>query len=486
LSKFLPRGAFAPPLGEYELLPFRFERLDEDTVVLTNAGGEFAFLSAQKLDLLVNQQLLPDDIDYIDLRSRHFVREPSDRAPLELLALKLRTRFHRLADFTNLHLFVVTLRCDHSCPYCQVSRQSEDKAAFDMTRGTADKALDIVFRSPSPGLKIEFQGGEPLLNFDLIKYIVEHAEARNESAGRVLQFVCATTLSLATREILEYCRDHKILLSSSLDGPQDLHDKNRPRIGRNSYEKFVDGLTRAREIVGWDSVSALMTTTHSSLTRVTEIIDEYISQGFSSIFLRPLSPYGFAIKTKSYAAYDAETWFNFYKDGLDYIIDLNKRGIHFVEHYSALVLTKMLTANDPGYIDLMTPSGAGVAAVVFNYDGDVYASDESRMLNEMGDPSFRIGNLHDNTYEEIFTADNLLGTLEDSFTWSIPGCEQCAFEPYCGADPVFHHAMYGDILGRKPTSEFCHRNMAVFKHLLGLLRQDPEARAIFIRWVNPC
>ena len=157
-----------------------------------------------------------------------------------------------------------------------------------------------------------------------------------------------------------------------------------------------------------------------------------------------------------------------------------------MEHYSALVLTKMLTANDPGYIDLMTPSGAGVAAVVFNYDGDVYASDESRMLNEMGDPSFRIGNLHDNTYEEIFTADNLLGTLEDSFTWSIPGCEQCAFEPYCGADPVFHHAMYGDILGRKPTSEFCHRNMAVFKHLLGLLRQDPEARAIFIRWVNPC
>lgn len=486
MSKFLPPEAYVPEVGKYELLPFRFERLDEDTVVLTNAAGEFAFLPASKLDVLVNKELATDDSDFVDLRSRHFVRETGERAPLELLALKLRTRFHRLADFTNLHLFIVTLRCDHSCPYCQVSRQSEDKAAFDMTRETANKALDVVFRSPSPGLKIEFQGGEPLLNFDLIKYVVEQAEARNEKAERVLQFVCATTLSLATVEILEYCRDHKILLSSSLDGPKDLHNKNRPRIGKNSYEKFVDGLKRARETVGWDSVSALMTTTHASLPRVKEIIDEYVSHGFSSIFLRPLSPYGFAIKTKSYAAYDMEEWLNFYKEGLAYIIDLNKSGTHFVEHYAALVLTKMLTANDPGYIDLMTPAGAGIAAVVFNYDGDVYASDESRMLREMGDSSFCLGNLHQNTYEEIFTADKLLSTLEDSFTWSVPGCEQCAFEPYCGADPVFHHAMYGDVVGRKPSSEFCRRNMAVFKHLLGLLRDDPEARTIFMRWVNPC
>lgn len=44
---------------------------------------------------------------------------------------------------------------------------------------TAEKALALVFRSPSPGIKIEFQGGEPLLNFPLIRYVVERAEAWN-------------------------------------------------------------------------------------------------------------------------------------------------------------------------------------------------------------------------------------------------------------------------------------------------------------------
>ena len=42
-------------------------------------------------------------------------------------------------------MFVISLRCEHSCPYCQVSRQSQDKQKFDMTKETADKAIDLVF-----------------------------------------------------------------------------------------------------------------------------------------------------------------------------------------------------------------------------------------------------------------------------------------------------------------------------------------------------
>jgi His-Xaa-Ser system radical SAM maturase HxsB len=486
MSKFYPPEYYENKQGEYQLLPLRFERITDDEVILTNAVGEFLFLSRAKLDLLVNHQLEPNDADYQNLRARHFLRETGNAAPIELLALKTRTKLKNLANFTNLHLFVVTLRCDHSCQYCQVSRQSQDKSKFDMTNDTADKALEIVFKSPNPAIKIEFQGGEPLLNFDLIKYVVEQAEEINQLAKRNLQFVIATTLSLATTEILEYCRDHKIYLSSSLDGPEDLHNKNRPRLGRDSHQKFVVGLKKARDIVGYDSVSALMTTSPASLGRVRDIIDEYIAHGFDSIFLRHLSPYGFALKTKSYQDYDVEKWLSFYKEGMNYIIELNKQGISFKEQYSVILLTKMLTSNDPGFIDLMNPSGAGVAAVVFNYDGDVYASDESRMLHEMGDSSFKLGNLHLNNYEAFFTSNVLLNTLEDSFTSSIPMCSDCAFEQWCGADPVFHYAMYGDILGRKPESEFCKRMMGVTKYLIEAMRNDKDIKKIFTRWVNQC
>ena len=60
-----------------------------------------------------------------------------------------------------------------------------------------------------------------------------------------------------------------------------------------------------------------------------------------------------------------------------------------VEQYSAIVLKKMLTNDDPGYVDLTSPAGIGIGAIVYNYDGDVYASDEGRMLAEMGDRTFR-------------------------------------------------------------------------------------------------
>lgn len=486
MSKFQALDYYQSEPGKYTLLPFRFERMDNDEIVMTNTVGEFAFLSRKKLDDLVAHRLDPSDPDYSALRSKHFLCETGDQASVELLALKTRTRLQHLRNFTNLHLFVATLRCDHSCQYCQVSRQSENKGAFDMTRETADKALDLVFRSPNHALKIEFQGGEPLLNFDLVRYVVEEAEERNKVEKRDLQFVIATTLSLATDEILEYCREHKIFLSSSLDGPEDLHNKNRPRPGRDSYARFADGLQRARDIVGYDSVSALMTTSPASMSRVKDIIDEYLKYGFNSIFLRHLSPYGFALKTKSYQAYNAERWLQFYREGMEYILDLNKQGISFTEQYSSILLTKMLTANDPGFVDLMNPAGAGISAVVFNYDGDVYASDESRMLREMGDSTFRIGNVHENSYEQIFLSENLLDALDDSFTLSAPMCCDCAFEPWCGADPVFHHAMFGDVLGRKPESEFCKRTMGVARYLLETMRKDEDAKAIFMKWVNRC
>jgi uncharacterized protein len=486
MSKFSTLDKYVSQQGKYELLPFRFESLDGDDVVVTNFVGEFVILKRNKLDDVVHKRLLPSDETYSLLRSRHFIKEASDTASIQLLGLKTRTKYSNIRNFTNLHLFVVSLRCDHSCPYCQVSRQSENKEAFDMTEETADQALKIVFRSPNPAIKIEFQGGEPLLNFDLIRYVVLKAKKINEVEKRDLQFVITTTLSLITDEILDFCKDHKIFLSSSLDGPEDLHNRNRPRPGKDSYARFVEGLQKARDKLGYDSVSALMTTSPASLTRVRDIVDEYLKHDLDGIFLRHLSPYGFAIKTKSYDAYNVDSWLDFYREGLDYIVELNKQGVRFTEHFASLLLTKMFTSNDPGFVDLMNPSGAGVSAVVFNYDGDVYASDESRMLREMGDTTFRIGNLRTNTYEEIFTSEVLLNAMEDSFTMSAPMCTDCAFEPWCGAEPVFHHAIFGDVLGRKPESEFCKRIMGVVRLLLNKMQTDPEAKEIFMRWANKC
>ncbi len=482
-SKFQPLDAYDGAAdGRYQLLPFNFTKLSGDRYVLTNMVGEYTVVGRATLHALGRHSLLRSDPAYDTLRSKHFLQDADSTVALDLLALKTRTRYHRLSDFTSLHIFVVSLRCEHSCPYCQVSRQSDDRLAFDMSEATADKALELVFRSPSPTLKIEFQGGEPLLNFPLIKHIVARALAKNTENPRPLQLVITTNLAVLTDEVLEFCKAHEILISTSLDGPRDLHNANRPRPGRDSYERTVSGIARVRDALGQDRVSALMTTTRASLHRARDIVDEYMAQGFDNIFFRALSPYGFAIKTKSYASYTTDEWLKFYGEGLDYIIDLNKRGQPFVESYAATILTKMLTPFDTGYVDLMSPAGIGIAAVVYNYDGDVYASDESRMLAEMGDMTFRMGNVHSNSFDELFLSDALLTPLEESFAASAPMCSECAFQSYCGADPVYHHATQGDFVGCKPLSGFCQKNMALFRMLIERMEQDPEARRIFRRW----
>src|SRR5439155_22131283 len=126
--------------------------------------------------------------------------------------------------------------------------------------------------------------------------------------------------------------------------------------------------------------------------------DEYLRQGFDSIFLRSISPYGFAMKTAKHSLRSIKEFLKFYREALDYIISINKKGTYFAEVYAQILLTKILTPFASGYVDLQSPDGAGIGVVVYNYDGDVYASDESRMLAEMGDSEFRLGNVHQNTY----------------------------------------------------------------------------------------
>lgn len=480
---FHSREQFHPPSdGTYRLLPFRFMRWDGGDVLVTNDVGEFAFLSSPAFDKFVAGHLGSDSPDYRLLKSKHFLSDSASTLPLELLATKYRTKKSFLEGFTKLHLFVVTLRCDHSCPYCQVSRVSEDRARFDMSRETAAHAVRLMFQCPSPALKVEFQGGESLLNFDLIRWVVEQVEERNQQEGRDIQFVIATNMAPLTDEMLVFCAEHAICLSTSLDGPAFLHNQNRPRPGRNSYEVTSANLARARAMLGHDRVSALMTTTQLSLQHPREIVDEYVAHGFDSIFLRAISPYGFAVRTRMAFRYQAEQFVAFYKTALDHIIELNRHGKRIMEVYAQILLQNILTPFATGYVDLQSPAGAGISGVVYNYDGSVYASDEGRMLAEMGDTSFCLGSV-DGSYESVFGGERLRALVEGSCLETMPGCSECAFVPYCGADPVFHWATQQDPIGHRPTSAFCTKNMAIIRHLFELLRDgDDFTRELLVSW----
>lgn len=480
--RFKPPSSYSGGDEQYSLLPFNFHRIASERYFCANLIGEHVFLSREELHRLVDGTLDRASGTYLDLKAKHFLYDSTSRVAIDLLALKFRTKQHRVAQFTALHIFVVTLRCDYTCQYCQVSRRMEDEGDFDMSMESAEAALDLVFMSPAQSVKIEFQGGEPLLNFDLIKFIVTRALEKNTDGFKNIQFVVTTNLSLLDDDVMDFCERHSVYISTSLDGPQSLHDKNRPKPGRDGFKTTVAGISRLRERLGPDTVSALMTTTAASIDMPCEIIDTYVELGLRSIFLRPLSPYGFAVKTKQAAKYNSERWLQFYKEGLEYILELNQAGYFLVEQYTRIILKKLFASENPGYVDLQSPAGLGISVIVYNYDGDVYASDEARMLREMGDEKFRLGSVHRNTYEEIFGADVLLDALEESLVESSPMCSECGYQTLCGSDPVYHYATQGDYVGKKPLSFFCHKNMGVITHILDLLQQ-PGPRKTLESWL---
>ena len=463
-------------------MPFNFTALDSERYVLSSLGGEYVVLPKGSISQIVEGKIDLDSPLGRELIAKNILYAGDRTYSTKLTATQLRSRYSILPSWTGLHIFVVTLRCDHSCKYCQVSRVTENKAAFDMSIEHANLAVDFMLTSPNPALKVEFQGGESTLNLELVEHIIRRVEEKKHQ--RNVSYVITTNLAHVTDKLLNLAKRYQISFSTSLDGPAALHNSNRPRPGGDSHERTIQGIKRIRTELGHRYVSALMTTTAASLQNPEAIIDEYVRQGFNSIFLRGLSPYGFAQRSKKATSYEQTDFTTFYKRALDYIFQINLGGFELVEEYSALIATKLLTPFPTGYVDLQSPAGIGISAIIYNYDGSIYASDEGRMLAEMGDYSFKIGTLKNATQSEVFLKSGLLELIHSTMAEGTPSCEQCALLPYCGTDPVFHWTTQKDVVGYRPTSEYCNRNMTTIRHLIKILEDCPVEAELLRKWAK--
>lgn len=480
--RFAERSSFARKAG-YRLMPLRFRRLpwDEDRVFVSSLSGDWITMARSALDGLVGGTFDLNDPLAADLQARHLIQIDGHDDTFAPLLSQYRSRKAYLLDGPALHIFVVSLRCHHTCAYCQVSRRSVGDAAFDMAVDTAATAVDRLFDWPSPTLTVEFQGGEPLLHFDRIRFIVERIARKNQVAGRHIRFVLASTLHDLTADHLAFFKEHGFVLSTSLDGPEALHNANRPTPTKDSYRRTLVGIERGRRALGDDAVSALTTLTRRSLEMPDAIIDEYRKLGFHAISLRPLSPYGFARSTNARNGYPIGDFLRFYAEAFDHLLDVN-RTYELNETYASLLLSQLMTPFSHGYVDLRSPTGAGLGAMVYDYDGTVYPSDEARMLAAMGDRTFALGDVR-GSIEDWLASPAMSRVLASGVAEALPSCADCAFVPLCGADPIDHYARQGDDVGHRPTSDFCRKQMGLFDLLLQRWEQgSDDDRAILERW----
>jgi uncharacterized protein len=140
----------------------------------------------------------------------------------------------------------VTERCNLRCKYCIYNEGVKDvrnHSNNDMTEEIAFKAVDYLYDNSDEVEEptISFYGGEPLLEFDLIKQVVEYS--KDKFKNRKISFAMTTNCTLITEEISEFLAVNLFYITLSIDGPKEIHNMYRTtNKNLGSFEKVIDGI----------------------------------------------------------------------------------------------------------------------------------------------------------------------------------------------------------------------------------------------------
>ncbi len=466
------------------LVFFRFRKFAQDRYLLTNDTGGHLFVDQKDFEALRDPPELLGSALQEELLREGFIYDDANE---KQVISAFQNKYAYLQGGPSLHIVVATLRCDHRCVYCQASREPMDAHQFDMDFETAEKTVDFILQSPAQDMCIEFQGGEPLANFSVVKHMIEYT--RDRHPGRHIIFSIVTNLSLMDEDKLRFFSDNQVAICTSLDGPESIHNRNRVCPGGNSFKNtvhwigriFEDHREKMRENEKFSRVNALLTVSRDLFDAYRETVDLYRDLGLPSIHLRPLNPFGLGKQLSRANPYTADEFIRFYCKTLDYILELNRSGHYFFEKTAQILLKKILLKTDPGFMDLRSPCGAGIGQLAYHFDGGIFTCDEGRMVHATGDDSFWLGNVKADTFQEVIRSEGVRNMCIASCLEGLPGCSDCVYNPYCGVCPVYNHVVQGSIFGHMPSNQRCRILMGIQDYLFQRLAEN---RDIFNTWVS--
>lgn len=463
-----------------EINYFNFKNY-KDKILLTNEQGYYYFISPQNFEHLVQGKYDRIDQKTInELKERFFLYDENEVVFIEKVVDSYRDNKSYLFSATCLHIFVLTNVCNMCCVYCQAQDSGNIHKGI-MSEEIARKAVDIALQSPEQHLTFEFQGGEPLINFDMIRYIVQYTEANCNDKD--IHYTVVTNTLLLTEDMLDFFIRYNFAVSTSLDGNEDVHNDNRPhKVCQGTYDVVCNNIKKMQR-VGL-SVGAIQTTTRRSLGEVRGIVEAYKNLDLHYLFIRPLTPLGYAKEHWGEIGYSPEEYITFYKEVLKEIIMCNQAGYQMAEGHAVIFLRKILNHYSDNYMELRSPCGAGIGQIAYYYDGQVYTCDEGRMLSEMGMPDFCLGNVNDTSYDNLMESKVCKITCQASVLESLPGCCDCVYHPYCGVCPVVNYAMEQNIYSREANNYKCKIYKGMLDTIFDYLYDNKEVMEIFKLWLD--
>lgn len=408
-----------------------------------------------------------------------------DRESLDFDGLAAVYRQNYLMDWKgpHVHIISVTNRCNSNCVYCSADSVQSLKKSANMNFRTARKVVNFIFQSGAQDLLIEFQGGEPLLNFKTVRFIINYARHKGREEKKSANFSIVTNLCAMNEEKLDFLVKNKTSFCTSLDGPKDLHDLNRKFSGGSGYELVSKRLKKLNDLAGRGVIEkphAICTVTRFSLLRHKDIIDEYVKQGLFRIQLAPLDPIGRAKLVWDKVGYTADRFLDFYAKALNYILDINRKsGIPVYEKGALMFVSQIMTGKRPRYqnLDLFY-------RCAYDRDGGIYGSDEARLLADSGDMFLKLGDAGTEDFKTVLTKPIARAMLLSAFPGlTRPACARCACAPFCRLNPAYNYAFQKSFWGSMPSNERCMIYKGIFRMIFEMMRK-PKIQKIFRKWLD--
>lgn len=306
--------------------------------------------------------------------------------------------------------------CNLRCKYCFADEGAYQGKKGLMSLETGKKAIDFVIEKSGArkNIEIDFFGGEPLINFETVKGIVEYAKIKEKEFNKNFRFTITTNGLLLDDEKIKYINENMANIVLSIDGRREINDKMRVRAdGSGCYDKILPEFQKIAETRNQDNYYVRGTFTRENLDFSKDVL-HLADLGFKQTSVEPVvapdeMPY--SLKEE-----DLPILYNEYEKLAKEYVKRKKEGNGFNFFHFMIDLNQ-----GPCVIKRLSGCGSGCEYLAVTPEGDIYPCHQF-----VGNTDFKMGNVYTGEYNE-----KIMHTFEQSNVYTKEACKNCWAKFYC-------------------------------------------------------
>lgn len=306
--------------------------------------------------------------------------------------------------------------CNLNCSYCFASQGKYHGERAIMSYEVGKRALDFLIKNSGTrkNLEVDFFGGEPLMNFDVVKQLVEYARSIEKEKGKNFRFTLTTNGILIDDDVIEWANRECSNVVLSLDGRKEIHDRYRvDYAGNGSWDRIVPKFQKLVEARNGQNYYMRGTFTHSNPDFLKDV-QQMLDLGFRELSMEPVvcAPG----EPSALTADDLDIVMQQYEDLAQLMLEHDRKKDPFTFYHYMIDLT-----GGPCIYKRISGCGSGTEYMAVTPWGDLYPCHQF-----VGDEKFKLGDIYtgvtNTDIQKQFAACNV---------YAHPECNDCWARLYC-------------------------------------------------------